>query len=151
MASPPRAQKKPATSVWTVLLYIVLAASPVVAVMALAWFDFDSLTPGAVPNPVWVNPGTIRATTTDGVTVKTKVAIDVADTSAKLSMERQLNQVGLVLQNTLASKSRQQLTGPQGLSGLSADMLTQLNSYLGQQDIAPAKAVVVQDFLLGSP
>ena len=150
MAAPSR-PKKPPASAWAVLFYILLGASPVVLVMALAWFDFDSVAPGEVPKPVWVNPGTIRATTTDGVPVKTKVAIDAADTSAKLLMERQLNQVGLVLQNSLASKSRQQLTGPQGLSGLSSDMLTQLNGYLGQQDIAPAKAVVVQDFLLGSP
>ncbi len=149
--APPTRPKKSSTSGWTVLSYILLGASPVVIVMALAWFDFDSLSPGEVPNPVWVNPGTIRATTTDGVPVKTKVAIDAADTSAKLLMERQLNQVGLVLQNSLASKSRLQLTGPQGMSGLSTDMLTQLNGYLGQQDIAPAKAVVIQDFLLGSP
>jgi flagellar basal body-associated protein FliL len=150
MAAPSRPNKPPA-SAWTVLFYILLGVSRVVLVMVLAWFDFDSIAPGEVPKPVWVNPGTIRATTTDGVPVKTKVAIDAADTSAKLLMERQLNQVGLVLQNSLASKSRQQLTGPQGLSGLSSDMLTQLNGYLGQQDIAPAKAVVVQDFLLGSP
>jgi flagellar basal body-associated protein FliL len=66
-------------------------------------------------------------------------------------MERQLNQVGLVLQNTLASKSRQQLTGPQGMAGLAGDMLSSLNDFLGQQSIAPAKEVVIQDFLLGSP
>ncbi|MFM2447691.1 MAG: hypothetical protein RIS44_141 [Pseudomonadota bacterium] len=149
--APPTRPKKPATSAWTVLFYILLGASPVVLVMALAWFDFDTVSPGEVPKPVWVSPGTIRATTTDGVPVKTKVAIDAADSSAKLLMERQLNQVGLVLQNALASKSRQQLTGPQGISGLSEDMLNQLNGYLGQQDIAPAKAVVVQDFLIGSP
>jgi flagellar basal body-associated protein FliL len=150
MAPPPR-PKKGTTSVWTVLFYIVLGATPVVLVMALAWFDFDTLAPGEVPKPVWVSPGTIRATTTDGVPVKTKVAIDAADTSAKLSMERQLNQVGLVLQNTLASKSRQQLTGPQGMAGLAGDMLSSLNDFLGQQSIAPAKEVVIQDFLLGSP
>ncbi|XVJ68452.1 MAG: flagellar basal body-associated FliL family protein [Rhizobacter sp.] len=149
--APPARPQKPAKSAWTVLFYILLGASPVVIVMALAWFDFDTLSPGEVPKPVWVSPGTICATTTDGVPVKTKVAINAADTSAKLLMERQLNQVGLVLQNSLASKSRQQLTGPQGISGLSEDMLTQLNGYLGQQDIAPAKAVVVQDFLMGSP
>ena len=150
MATPLRPKKTPA-SAWTVLLYIFLGAVPVVLVMALAWIDFDSVAPGEVPKPVWVSPGTIRATTTDGVPVKTKVAIDAADSSAKVLMQRQLNQVGLVLQNVLAAKSRQQLTGPQGMSGLSADMLTQLNGYLGQQDIAPAKAVVIQDFLLGSP
>jgi flagellar basal body-associated protein FliL len=149
--APPARPKKPATSAWTVPFYILLGALPVVLVMALAWFDFDTLAPGEVPKPAWVSPGTIRATTTDGVPVKTKVAIDAANTSAKLSMERQLNQVGLVLQNSLAAKSRQQLTGPQGIAGLSEDMLTQLNGYLGQQDIAPAKAVVIQDFLIGSP
>lgn len=149
--APPARPKKPARGPWTVLFYILLGASPVVIVIALAWFDFDTLSPGEVPKPVWVSPGTIRATTTDGVPVKTKVAIDAADTSAKFLMERQLNQVGLVLQNSLASKSQQQLTGPQGIAGLSEDMLTKLNGYLGQQDIAPAKALVIQDFLMGSP
>jgi len=149
--APPARPKKPARGAWTVLFYILLGASPVVIVMTLAWFDFDTLSPGELPKPVWVSPGTIRATTTDGVPVKTKVAIDAADTSAKFLMERQLNQVGLVLQNSLASKSQQQLTGPQGIAGLSEDMLTKLNGYLGQQDIAPAKALVIQDFLMGSP
>jgi flagellar basal body-associated protein FliL len=148
---PSSAPKKPANSGWTVLLYALLVATPVALVMALAWFDFDTLSPSEAPKPMWVNPGTIRATTTDGTPVKTNVAIDAADTSAKLLMERQLNQVGLVLQNALASKSRQQLAGPEGLASMTADMLTQLNGYLGQQKIAPAKAVVVQDFLLGSP
>lgn len=149
--APPNRPPKPARNGWMVLFYILLGASPVVLVMALAWFDFDTLAPGEVPKPVWVNPGTIRATTTDGVPVKTKVAIAAADTSAKLLMERQLNQVGLVLQNTLASKNRQQLTGPQGVAGLSSDMLTGLNGFLRQQDISPAKEVVIQDFLIGSP
>ncbi|MDZ7938102.1 MAG: hypothetical protein U5M53_07410 [Rhodoferax sp.] len=96
---------KTATSAWTVPLYILLGAAPVVLVMALVWFDFDTSSPGEVPKPTWVSPGTIRATTTDGVPVKTKVAIDAADSSAKLLMERQLNQVGLVLQNSKASQS----------------------------------------------
>ncbi len=142
---------KPARNGWMVLLFIVLGTAPVVLVMVLTWFDFEQLAPGEVPKPVWVNLGAIRATTTDGVPVKTKVAIDAADTSAKVLMERQLNQVGLVLQTSLASKSREQLTGQQGLSVLSEDMLIRLNGYLGQQDIAPAKAVVIQDFLIGSP
>jgi flagellar basal body-associated protein FliL len=151
MAPSPSRPVKTARNAWTVLLYILLTASPVVLVMALVWFDFDSVAPGELPKPMWVSPGIIRATTTDGVPVKTKVAIDAADSSAKLLMERQLNQVGLVLQNSLASKNRQQLTGAQGMAGLSEDMLTKLNGYLDQQDIAPAKAVVIQDFLIGSP
>jgi flagellar basal body-associated protein FliL len=151
MASPLRAKTKPGTSVWTVLLYIVLAASPVAVVLALAWFDFDTAAPGEAPKPVWVSPGTIRATTTDGVPVRTKVAIDAADTSAKFLMERQLNQVGLVLQNTLASKSRLDLAGAQGMQRLSQDMLKTLNVYLRQKEIEPARTVVIQDLLIGSP
>lgn len=151
MAPPNRRPAQPARNGWMVLFYILLGASPVVLVMALTWFDFDNPAPGEVPKPVWVNPGIIRATTTDGVPVKTKVAIAAADSSAKLLMERQLGQVGLVLQNALASKSRQELTGPQGVVGLSGEMLAGLNGFLRQQDVAPAKAVVIQDFLIGSP
>jgi hypothetical protein len=62
-----------------------------------------------------------------------------------------LGQVGLVLQATVAAKSRKEMTGAAGLQGLSADMLLQLNDYLAKEDVRPARAVVVQDFLFSPP
>jgi flagellar basal body-associated protein FliL len=153
MATPrqPSRPPVPARNGWWVALFIVLGAVPVVLALTLAWFEYRPSGPGEVPKPLWVVPEIIRATTTDGTPVKTKVAIDVTSDSAKFSIERKLNQVGLVLQTSLGSKSRQELTGPKGLQLLSQDMLQKLNAYLTQEDIEPAKAVAIQDFLIGTP
>lgn len=151
MATSSRSGPKPARNAWLVAFFVTLAAVPVVLALALTWLQYSQPSAGKVPEPMWVNPGTIRATTTDGVPVKTKVAIDMAESFAKSAVERRLGQVGLVLQTSLASKSRDELTGSAGLKGLSQDMLSRLNDYLGKEEIPPARTVTIQDFLIGSP
>lgn len=151
IASRPSSPRKPARNSWLLAFFIALAAVPVIVAAALAWLEYKAPSVVKAPEPMWVNPGTIRATTTDGQPVRSKVAIDMAESFAKSSVERRLHQVGLLLQTSLASKSRQELAGREGLEDLSEDMLERLNDYLGKEDIPPARHVAIQELLIGSP
>lgn len=133
------------------MVLLAFCLLPAVVLLALSWIDVDPTATSMAFKPVWVNPGTLRGTTADGKAIKTSVVIDAANSSTKSALEQKLGQVGLVLQTSLGSKTQQELAGSQGLRSLSDDMLMRLNHYLRQQDTAPARAVVIQDFLIGSP
>ena len=135
----------------TLMVLLAFGVLPAVVLLVLSWVDVDPPERGLAPTPVWVSPGILRGTTADGLAVKASVMIDAANSSTKMALERKLSQVGLVLQTSLGSKTQQELTGSKGLLTLSDDMLKRLNLYLRQQDTAPARAVVIQDFLIGSP
>ena len=97
----------------------------------------------------WVNLPQVRATTVDGTVVKARVALDVPGAVAKNTIQRNTQQVGLLLEVSIAQQTREQIGSPKGIARLSDDMRDRLNAYLGGDDDEVAvKSVAIQDLLV---
>jgi len=127
-----------------------LLALPLGVALGAAWIDMFGPTPSARAVPQWVTPGTVRATTNDGTAVKARVALDVGSSASRDAVQRRMQQVGLVLEVSVGSHRRRELTGAQGIQNLADDMLGRLNDYLDQEGVAPIRSVAIQDLIVGS-
>lgn len=127
-----------------------LLALPLGMALGAAWIDFAGNAPPARAVPQWVTPGTVRATTTDGTSVKARVALDVGTSDGRDAVQRRLQQVGLVLEVSVGAHGRRQLAGSRGIQNLSEDMLDRVNEYLDQEGVAPIRSVAIQDLLVGT-
>ena len=104
-----------------------------------------SMFSGSQSKPQWVTPGEVRATTRDGTLVRLRVALDAPDSSTRSALESRLQQVGLLLEVSVAALSRSDLAGAEGLARLAHEMLQRLNAYLASEGVAPLKSVAIQD------
>jgi len=102
---------------------------------------------GTAAPPEWVAMPPLRATTRDGTAVRARVALDVQSSLTKATIQRNTQQVGLLLEVSVASHNREQLRSAEGIQGLSDDMRGRINDYLGGDDDA-VRAVAIQDLLV---
>lgn len=155
-ASPIRPQTDPDAGTDTrrntavVAILAALLALPVGVSVGMSWVDlpWSEPTPArAVPD--WVSLPQVRATTVDGTVVKARVALDVQDSDAKAQIQRNVQQVGLLLEVSIAQQTRAQIGAPDGIPRLADDMRDRLNAYLGDDgEDAAVKSVAIQDLLV---
>jgi flagellar basal body-associated protein FliL len=125
-----------------------LIALPVGVSVGMAWLDMPWEDAEAKPVPEWVSLPALRVTTIDGAVVKARVALDVDSASARSTIQRRTQQVGLLLEVSVASRSKEQVRSPDGIAQLSEDMRTRLNHYLEAEGANVVKAVVIQDLIV---
>jgi flagellar basal body-associated protein FliL len=126
----------------------LLVAVPIGASVGLSWVDLPWSEPEAKVVPEWVAVPQLRATTIDGAVVKARVALDVESAAARNAIQRRIQQVGLVLEISVASRSEGQVRAPDGIAALSDDMRTRLNRYLEAEGTGVVKAVAIQDLIV---
>jgi len=133
-----------------VAVVAALIALPVGVSVGMSWVDLPwSEAEPTRAAPDWVALPQVRATTIDGTVVKARVALDVPSSSAKSTIQRNLQQVGLVLEVSIAQQTREQIGSPQGIPRLADDMRDRLNAYLGgEEQEPPVKSVAIQDLLV---
>ena len=138
-ATPPPILAEPATDNRRLVLIAVampaLLAVPIGISVGMSWVDLPwSNVEPAKAAPEWVNLPQVRATTVDGTVVKARVALDVPGAVAKNTIQRNTQQVGLLLEVSIAQQTREQIGSPKGIARLSDDMRDRLNACLGGDD-----------------
>ena len=125
-----------------------LVALPVGVSVGLSWVDmpWDDAQVKVVPE--WVSVPALRVTTIDGAVVKARVSLDVESASARSTIQRRTQQVGLLLEVSVASRSKEQIRSPDGIAQLSEDMRTRLNRYLASEGAGVVRAVAIQDLIV---
>lgn len=153
-ATPPPADTTPGSDSRRNLIGVAmlgaLLALPVGISVGVSWVDlpWNETTP-AKAAPDWVSLPQVRATTIDGTVVKARVALDVQGSDAKAQIQRNVQQVGLLLEVSIAQQTRAQIGSPQGIPRLAEDMRDRLNAYLGDDgEEAAVKSVAIQDLLV---
>lgn len=133
-----------------VAVVATLIALPVGVSVGMSWVDLPWNEPVPVKAaPDWVSLPQVRATTIDGTVVKARVALDVQGSDAKSQIQRNVQQVGLLLEVSIAQQTREQIGSPQGIPRLAQDMRDRLNAYLGDDgEDAAVKSVAIQDLLV---
>lgn len=126
----------------------VLIGVPLGAAIGLAWMEFNDGRAVEASAPRWVIPETVRASTSDGVLVKTRVAIDAGDKATLSAINGRMKDIGPVLQGSVASMTRRELAGPDGLQALSDDMANRLDDFLLAERVPAVRSVAIQDLLL---
>jgi hypothetical protein len=136
-----------------VLLILALAiALPVGVLGSIHWLEAEGVWPKLRADaPKWVPSAEVRATTRDGTLVKLRVAFDAGDNTTKDIVERQLREMGLVLELSVSSLSTRELAARDGIARLSQDMLARTNDYLAAQGVAPLRSVAIQDLWYTRP
>jgi len=136
-----------------IVLAITLAiAIPVGIVGGIDWLDLPTAWSGAGrPLPKWVTSGEVRATTRDGTLVKLRVAFDVGNSSTRSTVERSLREIGLLLELSISALSTRDLASGDGVERLSKEMLRRVYDYLATQNVAPLRAVAIQDLWYTRP
>lgn len=133
-----------------VAVVTALISVPVGVSVGMSWVDMpwsEAARSNAVPD--WVTLPTVRATTSDGTVVKARVALDVPDSGAKSTIQRNVQQVGLLLEVSIAQQTRAQIGSAQGIPRLAQDMRDRLNAYLESDEEDPlVKSVAIQDLLV---
>jgi hypothetical protein len=126
---------------------------PVALAGMIAGVDFPWSSRGVRIEPRWVSLPPVRATTSDGTVVRTRVAADVSDSLAKSALEREPQQVGLLLEGAIGAHSRAEIAADGGMALLSDAMRVRLNGYLRRDDGKGegVRSVVVQDLLFSKP
>jgi flagellar basal body-associated protein FliL len=130
------------------LMVVVAFCVPIGLAVGMSWVDLPWSSNPSRPVPDWVGLPQVRATTADGTVVKVRVALDVPSAFSKNAIQRNTQQLGLLLEVSVASHTRAQLGSPQGIRHLSADMRTRLNDYLGASGDDAVRSVAVQDLLV---
>lgn len=133
-----------------VAVVTALISVPVGVSVGMSWVDMPWSDPSpSRAAPDWVTLPTVRASTSDGTVVKARVALDVPDSGAKSTIQRNVQQVGLLLEVSIAQQTRAQIGSAQGIPRLAEDMRDRLNAYLDSDGDEPAvKSVAIQDLLV---
>ncbi len=127
-----------------------LVALPVGVSVGLSWLDRPGSNSDGRSVPDWMALAQVRATTIDGAMVKARVALDVEGLSTRTAIERRSQQVGLLLEVSVASHTREQIRSAQGIERLAQDMRSQLNNYLESEGVGGVRSVAIQDLLVNS-
>jgi flagellar basal body-associated protein FliL len=126
---------------------ILVIGVPAAVMLGVSWVRVSEPTPSGQAAPNWVRSESVQATTSDGESVKARVAIDASDRSSRASLEENRTQVAMMLQICLGAHDRPTLQRAGGMNKLSKDMERRLNEFLAARHEAPVRAVVVQDLL----
>lgn len=136
-------------------LFLIAAAvtgvlvMPVGVAVGMSWVELPWVAPAeSTATPEWVPLPQVRATTLDGTFVKARVALDVEGASARGTIQRRTQQVGLVLEMAVAAHTREQIRAPGGLEHLSSDMRERLNRYLESEGDQVVRSVAIQDLIV---
>jgi flagellar basal body-associated protein FliL len=126
-----------------------LLALPVGVAVAMSWVELPWAEPvPAAATPEWVALPQLRATTTDGAVVKARVALDVDGVAARTTIQRRTQQVGLLLEVSVASRTRDEIRSADGIEALSQDMQRRLNRYLEAEGANVVRSVAIQDLVV---
>jgi flagellar basal body-associated protein FliL len=127
----------------------VVVALPVGVAVAMAWVELPWVQSEPVAaTPDWVTLPQLRATTTDGAVVKARVALDVDGVAARTAIQRRTQQVGLLLEVSVASRTHDEIRSPDGIESLSKDMRQRLNRYLEGEGANVVRSVAIQDLIV---
>jgi len=129
----------------TVVLMVVV---PIGVSVGMSWVDMPWSDTQARSDPEWLSMPQVRATTADGTAVRARVALDVPSPKIKAMIQRSTQQVGLLLEVSVASHTRAELGSAEGIGHLSEDMRERLNAYLGVDDAVAVRSVAIQDLLV---
>ena len=133
----------------TVLVVLGIVGVPLGVAIGLSWVEMPWSTSDGRATPEWVTLPQLRATTSDGTVVRARVALDVPSTMLKSTIQRNTQQVGLLLELSVAARSRAELSRSDGIRGLGDDMRGRLNEYLGVDPGDPGvRSVAIQDLLI---
>lgn len=122
---------------------------PIGIAVSLAWVELPWNDAESRAAPDWVALPQLRATTSDGTVVRARVALDVPGTMTRAQIQRNTQQVGLLLELSVAARTRAELGAPEGIRALSDDMRERLNAYLGVGDGEQGvNSVAIQDLLI---
>lgn len=133
----------------TALVVLGIVGVPLAVAVGLSWVEMPWSTSDGRATPEWVTLPQLRATTSDGTVVRARVALDVPSTLLKSTIQRNTQQVGLLLELSVAARSRAELGGTDGIRGLGDDMRSRLNEYLGVDPGDPGvRSVAIQDLLI---
>ncbi len=135
-------------SAYVLAFVIALIGVPAAVALGISWVDAAGPVRGERVAPSWVQSESVRATTRDGTSVQTRVAIDARNADTRSALEQERQQVSLMLQNSVASHSYQSMMGASGIRRLSGDMRDRLNEFLESRQVEPVRDVVVQDLLV---
>jgi len=122
---------------------------PIGVAVGMSWVDLPWTAPSqARAEPDWVALPQVRATTLDGNVVKARVALDVAGAGARGTIQRNTQQVGLVLETAVAAHTREQIRSAEGIERLSGVMRDRLNEYLESEGDRVVRSVAIQDLIV---
>jgi hypothetical protein len=76
------------------------------------------------------------------------VAIDVRNPDTRAVLEKECDQVALMLQNSVGVQPYDSILGASGMTQISAHMRTQLNQFLESRQVEPIHDVMIQDLLI---
>jgi len=76
------------------------------------------------------------------------VAIDVRNPDTRAVLEKERDQVALMLQNSVGVQPYDSILGASGMTQISANMRTQLNEFLESRQVEPIRDVMIQDLLI---
>lgn len=124
---------------------ILVIGIPTAVAIGVSWVRFSEPTLAGRPTPNWVRSETVRATTSNGDSVKAQVAIDASDRTTRAALEGNRTQVALLLQISLGAHDRRTLQGAGGMQRLSKDMAQRLNAFLDSHHAAPVREVIIQE------
>lgn len=135
--------------VWIVSGVIaIVIALPIGVSVGMKWVDMPWSDAQERAVPEWVALPQLRATTLDGSVVKARVALDVDSSAVRGTIQRRVQQVGLLLEVSVASRSKEQIRSPDGIEDLSRDMRERLNHYLESEADNAVRAVAIQDLIV---
>jgi flagellar basal body-associated protein FliL len=135
--------------VWVVSAAIAaVIALPVGVSVGMKWVDLPWTESQERAVPEWVPLPQLRATTIDGSVVKARVALDVESAAVRGTIQRRTQQVGLLLEVSVASRSKEQIRSPEGIEALSRDMRKRLNDYLESEADNAVRSVAIQDLIV---
>lgn len=121
---------------------------PVGVAVGMSWVDLPWAAPSpARAQPEWLALPQVRATTLDGNVVKARVALDVSGASVRGTIQRNTQQVGLVLETAVAAHTREQIRSAEGIEHLSGVMRDRLNQYLESEGDHVVRSVAIQDLI----
>jgi flagellar basal body-associated protein FliL len=126
----------------------VLIALPVGVSVGMSWVDVPWTRSDTRAVPDWVALPQVRATTLDGAVVKARVALDVEGAATRTAIQRRTQQVGLLLELSVATHTREQITSAKGIARLSGNMRDRLNAYLAAEGTGTVKSVAIQDLIV---
>lgn len=132
------------------LLVIVALAIGLTSGLAIGMssFNFDPWMPSSRPAPSYIESGAVRATTSEGTTVTARVAIDVRNPDTRAVLEKERDQVALMLQNGVGAQPYESILGASGVAQISSNMRTRLNQFLESRQVEPIHHVMIQDLLI---
>ncbi len=151
LPTPSSPRPDPQRTLVIVAALAAVLALPVGMAVGMAWVELPWSQAESRATPEWLALPVVRATTSDGLAVKTRVAVDAEDAGTRRAIQRKAQQVGLLLETSVALHTQRDLAGAPGIDRLGRGMQASLNGWLAAEGVPPVRQVVVQDLLVNAP